>query len=111
MASEQPDQEFDDDPAGFGDVELPPNVSPELYGRVIDVVSFPFKVSVLLIILGVLLLLGGLAGVVDFGFSGQGFNLVAKKASPGLVLVVLGVVLAVLYKPNIRIRATGDPKE
>jgi hypothetical protein len=96
--------------AGFGDVELPENVSPDLYRGVVDAVAFPFKIAILLIVAGVLLMLAGLTGAVTFGLSGNGLSLQAQNASPGLVLAMLGVALAALYRPNIRIKTGSQGK-
>lgn len=90
--------------AGFGDVEVPAGVSPEQFGDVLDRVSLPYKIAILLIVSGVLLMLLGLTGSVDFGISGSGFDVAVKRASPGLVLTILGTILSLLYKPNVRVK-------
>lgn len=100
----------EDGGAGFGTVELPESASPAQYRETLDIVSLPFKIAVLLIVAGVALMVGGFSGLVDFGIEGNGFQVAVQRASPGLVTVILGAVLAATYKPNIRVGGGGGSR-
>jgi hypothetical protein len=53
------------------------------------------------IVIGVLFVILGLTGSIEFVFSGMGFNSKLAKASPGVVFVIAGMLLILMTRPKI----------
>lgn len=56
----------------------------------------------LISLLGIFLLLFGLTGSIEWLVNAGGLSSKLINASPGLVIVVVGMVIIILYKPRVR---------
>jgi hypothetical protein len=89
------------------EVEIDPALDPAIQKQLIDAERQNARrgqiLGVVIIALGIDLILAGVSGAVDAQFSGMGLTTKLTKASPGLVIAVIGLV--VIWRTNLSIKS------
>jgi hypothetical protein len=83
------------------DPRLPPTVQSQIVQAEIENARKGRRFGFVIVILGVAMSLIGATGVVDLNLSGLGLSAKVANATPGVVLMLIG--LMVIWRTNLRI--------